>query len=98
MDADAGIKAEAAAGLPGEHVLDGVLVEQSASLEQAQDTTLQRALEALHVVAREVSCLVEGDAAIVALGGDAVEDDEVEVDVGFLAFATRRHPTAQPHG
>ncbi|CAN5822684.1 hypothetical protein BH23GEM6_BH23GEM6_26630 [soil metagenome] len=75
MDADRGIEDEAAVGLPREHVLDGVLVEECA--------TPQRALEALHVVGREVRRPVEGDGAVVALGEDAVEDDEVEVEVGI---------------
>ncbi len=40
-----------------------------------------RGLEALHVIARKVRCLVEGDGAVVTLGEDAVEDDDVEVGV-----------------
>jgi hypothetical protein len=82
MDADGGVEAEAAAGLPGEHVLDGVLVEQAAALEEAEHAALQRALEAEDVVGSEMGRLVEGDAAVVALGEDAVEDDDVEVEVG----------------
>jgi hypothetical protein len=34
-------------------------------------------LEALHVAGGEVGRLVEGDAAVVARGEDAVEDDEL---------------------
>jgi hypothetical protein len=83
MDADGGVEAEAAAGLPGEHVLDGVLVEQAAALEEAEHAALQRALEAEDVVGSEMGRLVEGDAAVVALGEDAVEDDDVEVEVGI---------------
>ena len=38
MDADGGIEAEAAAGLPGEHVGDGIMVvEEAATLEVAQE-------------------------------------------------------------
>jgi hypothetical protein len=72
----------------GEHVLDGVLGEQPAALEEAEHTALQRALEAEDVVGGEMGRLVEGDAAVVdaavvALGKDAVEDDDVEVEVGI---------------
>jgi hypothetical protein len=66
MDADGGVQAEAAAGLPGEHVGDGAVVEQAAALEEAQDAALQRALEAVDVVGGEVRRLVEDDGAIVA--------------------------------
>lgn len=75
MDADRGIEAEAAAGMPGEHALDSVLVEESATPEEAEHAALQRALEAEDVVSRKARRLVECDAAIVALGEDAVEDD-----------------------
>jgi hypothetical protein len=83
MGADGGVEAEAAAGLPGEHVFDGVLVEQAAALEEAEHTALQLALEAEDVVGRHMGRLVEGDAAVVALVKDAVEDDDVEVEVGI---------------
>jgi hypothetical protein len=81
MDSDRCVEAEAAAGLPGEHVLYGVLVEEAAALEESEHAALQRALEMAHVVGREVRRFVEGDAAVVALGEDAVEDDDVEVEV-----------------
>ena len=58
-----------------------MLVEEAASLEEAQHAALQCALEAVDVAGREVRRLVEGDGAIVALGEDAVEDDHVEVEV-----------------
>jgi hypothetical protein len=86
VDTDGGVQAEAAAALPGEHVLYGVLVEESAALEEAEDTALQGALEAERVVGREVRRLVEGDAAVVVLREDAVEDD----DAGSAALASAR--------
>jgi hypothetical protein len=49
--------------------------------EEAEHAALQRALEAEDVVGGEMGRLVEGDAAVVALGEDAVEDDDVEVEV-----------------
>jgi hypothetical protein len=76
VDADGRVEAEAAAALPGEHVLYGVLVEEAAALEEAKHAALQRALEAVHIVGRKVRRLMEGDGAIVALAEDAVEDDE----------------------
>jgi hypothetical protein len=81
MDADGGVEAEAAAGPPGEHVFDGALVEQAAPLEEAEHAALQRTLQAEHVVGREMHRLVEGDAVVVAFGEDAVEEDDVEVEV-----------------
>jgi hypothetical protein len=39
MDTDGGVEAEAADGLPGEHVLDGVLVEDSAALQRALEAS-----------------------------------------------------------
>ena len=50
--------------------------------EEVEHTALQRALEAEDVLGREVRRLVEGDGAIAVLGKDAVEDDDVEVEVG----------------
>ncbi|HUF31424.1 MAG TPA: hypothetical protein VMM77_12300, partial [Gemmatimonadaceae bacterium] len=82
VDADGGVQAEAATGLPGEHVLYGVLVEESAALEEAEHALQQRALEAKDVVGKEVGRLVEDDAGVVALGEDAVQDDDMEVEVG----------------
>jgi hypothetical protein len=69
MDADGGVQTEAAAGLPGEHVLYGVLVEEAAALEEAEYATLQRAFEALHVVARDVRRLGAGRPGEEASGG-----------------------------
>lgn len=82
VDADGGVQAEAAGGLPGEHVGNGVIVEEAAALKEAEHAALQRALEAADVVAGEARRLTEGEAARVALGEEAVEDDHVEVEVG----------------
>jgi hypothetical protein len=60
-------------GRPGEQVGDGVVVEEPASLEEAQNAALQRTLETLDVVGSEVRRLVEGDGAIVAAGEGAIE-------------------------
>lgn len=89
---------ETAAGLPGEHVLDGVLVEEAAAQEESEHAALQRELEAEHVVGREVRRLVEGDAAVVALGEDAVQDDEVEVASSSPSVATSPFSSAQQEG
>jgi hypothetical protein len=91
MDADGGVEAEAAAGLPGEHVLHRVLVEEAAALEEAEHAALQRALEAEDVVGGEMGCLVEGDASVVAPGEDAVEDDDVKVEMGIEGGAEAVH-------
>ena len=81
MDADGSIQAETAAGLPGEHVGDGVVVEEATTLEVEQDAALQGALKAVDIVGAEVRRLVEDDGAVVAPGKDAVEHDDVEVEV-----------------
>jgi hypothetical protein len=55
MDADRCVEAKAAAGLPGEHVLDGVLGEEAAALEEAEHAALQRALARGRVCRRRVA-------------------------------------------
>jgi len=81
MDANGGVQAEATRSLPGEHVGNGGLVEEAASLEEAEHAPLQCALEAEDVVGREVRRLVEGDGAIVVLGEEAVCEDDMEVEM-----------------
>jgi hypothetical protein len=51
MEADGCVEAEAAAGLPGEHVGDGVVVEEAAAPEEAEHAELRRTLEEQDVVA-----------------------------------------------
>jgi hypothetical protein len=77
VDADGSIQAETAAGLPGEHVGDGVVVEEATTLEVEQDAALQGALKAVDIVGAEVRRLVEDDGAVVAPGEDAVEHDQM---------------------
>jgi diguanylate cyclase (GGDEF)-like protein/PAS domain S-box-containing protein len=81
VDADGSIQAETVAGLPGEHVGDGVVVEEATTLEVEQDAALQGALKAVDIVGAEVHRPVEDDGAVVAPGEDAVEYDDVEVEV-----------------
>ena len=80
-DADGGIQAEAAGGPPGEHVGDGVRVEQAAA-EEAEHAALNGALERVGVVGSQVRRFIEADGPVARLGEEAVEDDEVEVEVG----------------
>jgi hypothetical protein len=56
---------------------------EAQALEEAQDAALQRALEAVDVVAGEVRRLVEGDGDPVVPGEEAVEEHDVEVEVGI---------------
>ena len=71
VDADGGVQAEAAAALPGEHVLHGAQVEQAAPLEEAEDAALEERLEVMGVVACEVRSLVEADGAVRLLAEEA---------------------------
>jgi hypothetical protein len=80
VNADGGVEAEAAGPLPREHVVDGVLIEEAAALEEAEHPALEDGREGAGVVSREVGSLVEAGLAV-DLGEDAVEDHEVEVEV-----------------
>lgn len=82
MDADGSIDAEAAGALPGEHVVDGVFLEEVAALEEAEDAALEDGRECVGVVGGEVGGLVKADLAVGGLGEDAIEDHEMEVEVG----------------
>jgi hypothetical protein len=80
VDAYGGVEAEAAGPLPCEHVVDGVLIEETAALEEAEHPALEDGREGAGVVSREGGSLVEAGLAV-DLGEDAVEDHEVEVEV-----------------
>jgi hypothetical protein len=80
VNADGGVEAEAAGPLPREHVVDGVLIEEAAALEEAEHPALEDGREGAGVVSREAGSLVEAGLAV-DLGEDAVEDHEVEVEV-----------------
>lgn len=82
MDSDGGVEAEAAGALPGEHVGHGLVVEEAAFLEDAELAALEGALKRVDDVGREMRGLVEGHAAVVLLDEEAVEDHDVEVEVG----------------
>ena len=58
------------AGLPGEHIGDGMVVEAAAVLEEAEYAALQSTLETVDVVGREVRRLVEGHAVSVLQPGE----------------------------
>ncbi len=82
VDTDGGVQAEAAGALPGEHVVHGVGFEEAAAVEEAEDAALEDGREGAGVVGGEVGGLVEADLAALGLGEDAVEDHDVEVEVG----------------
>ena len=82
LDADGGVDAEAAGALPGEHALSIGLVEKAARAEVPEHTALNDTLEVEPVVFVEQGGLVEADSLVGDLREDAVEDDEVEVEVG----------------
>jgi hypothetical protein len=74
-DVDGGVDAESAGALPGAHV------EEAATLEEAEDAALEDGRKGAGVVGGEVGGLVEADLAV-GFSENAVEDDEVEVEVG----------------
>jgi hypothetical protein len=82
VDADGGVDAESAGALPGEHVVYGVLIEEAAALEEAENAALEYGGEGGCVVGGQVGGLVETD-PVVELDENAVEDHEVEVEVGI---------------
>jgi hypothetical protein len=59
VDAHGGVNAEAAGALPGEHVVYGVLIEEAAALEEAEDAALEDGRKGARVVGGEVRGLVE---------------------------------------
>jgi hypothetical protein len=61
VDAHGGVEAEAAGPLPGEHVVYGVLIEEPAALEEAEDAALEEGRKGACVVGGEVGGLVEAD-------------------------------------
>ena len=81
LDADGGVYTEASGSLPGEHARGIGLVEEAASTDVTQDTALDDALEFEPVDLLELGGLMEVDRPIGPPGEDAVEDDEVEVEM-----------------
>jgi hypothetical protein len=99
-DADRGIDAEAARRLPGEHVEGGGLVEQVAPPEEAEHAAAHPLLKPLDVAGAGLARLVEVDRTIGIFREEAVEDDQVEVEVGVegraLLGGGRRRRRAGP--
>jgi len=86
LDAHRSVDAEAAGTLPGEHVESVELVEQPVGTEVSEDATLNDALEPGPVLGLEKRRFVEASlsvVAVVAWGEDAVEDDQMEVEMGI---------------
>jgi hypothetical protein len=57
VDSDGGVDAEPASSLPGEHVVYGVLIEEAAALEEAEDAALEDGRKGAGVVGGEVGGL-----------------------------------------
>jgi len=76
-----GVDAEPAGSLPGEHTNGVVFLEQAPGAEVAQNAALHEALEGEGVVGGEPGGLVEAYGSVVSLFEDAVENDQVEVEV-----------------
>jgi hypothetical protein len=81
LDADGSVYTEPTGSLPGEHARGIGLVEEAASTDVTQDTALDDALEFEPVDLLELGGLMEVDRPIGPPGEDAVEDDEVEVEM-----------------
>ena len=78
LDADAGVEAEAAAVIPGEHVGGLVGLEQAMAAEVAQDAGADGALEALQALGRESGGFVEAEVAGWVQGPRVVRVELVE--------------------
>jgi hypothetical protein len=83
LDVHRSVDAEPAGSLPGEHVAGVVFLEETLGAEVAEDAALDEALEGEPVVGGEPGGLVEAYRAVGRLVEDAVEDDQVEVEVGL---------------
>jgi hypothetical protein len=82
LNADGGIDAEPAGALPGEHALGISLIEQSLRTEVPEHAALNDTLELEPVAFVERCRLVEAGGSVGDLSEDAVEDHDVEVEVG----------------
>ena len=80
-DMDRGIDAEPAGGLPSEHVIGDVALEQTLAVEVTEHAVANRVLEFVPVGSREVGGLVELDRALGILAEHAVDDTDVEMEV-----------------
>ena len=79
-DMDRGIDAEPAGGLPSEHVIGDVALEQTLAVEVTEHAVANRVLEFVPVGSREVAGLVELDRALGILAEHAVDDTDVEME------------------
>ena len=82
LDVHRGVDAEPAGSLPGEHTNGVVFLEQTLGAEVAQNAALDEALEGEPVVRGEPGGLVKEYGSVGDLVEDAVENDQVEVEVG----------------
>ncbi len=80
-DVDRGIDAEAAGGLPREHVVGDVTFEQTLAMEVTKHPVANRVLELVPVGGREVGGLVELDRGLGILAEHAVDDTDMEMEV-----------------
>ena len=70
-----------AGGLPSEHVIGDVALEQTLAVEVTEHAVANRVLEFVPVGSREVGGLVELDRALGILAEHAVDDTDVEMKV-----------------
>jgi hypothetical protein len=82
LDANGGVDAEAAGALPGKHAFGIGIVEKAACAEVPEHAALDDTLEVEPVVFGEHGGLTEADSSVGGLREDAVENDEVKVEVG----------------
>ena len=80
-DVDRGVDAEPAGGLPSEHVIGDVALEQTVAVEVPEHAVSHGVLELVPVGGREMGGLVELDRALGILAEHAVDDTDVEVEV-----------------
>jgi len=107
LDVHRSVNAEPAGSLPdppaagARHTVGVVFLEQTPGAEVAQNAALDEALEGEPVVGGEPGGLVEAHRAVGRLVEDAVEDDQVEVEVGVERrpdHASRRCPVQKADG
>jgi hypothetical protein len=78
---DRGIDAEPAGGLPREHVIGDVALEQTVPVEVSEHPVSNRVLELVPAGGREVGSLVELDRALGILAEHTVDDTDVEMEM-----------------
>lgn len=80
-DANGGIDAEPSGGLPGEHIVSDVALEQSVAVKVTEHPLPNGLLKLVPVGGRELGGLMEPDRPLGIVAEHAVDDTDMETEV-----------------